>query len=194
MRRSRKRFSRLALLLIALLLALCVSGIGYAAWMDTAPIDGTATTTSWDVGGSMDFWRDWRLHYDEAEVVAWLKDIDAGSQWLGPITVQGLNDLFLAAAGSCATMESGFLGHYMATRLNIASGRLDSGNVHNITGITGHTYLGLSDPESASLSAIVIAVESKHPNDPEDEDATWPTSQQYGIMKSICEAVNNLDT
>ena len=179
------------MLVIALLMALCVTGIGYAAWMDTAPIDGTAETATWDVGGNMEFWRNWHHHYDEAEVVAWLKHIDAGCQWLGPTTVQGLNDLFAAATGGCATTMTEFLGHYMATRLNIASGRLESGNTHNITGVAGHTYLGLSDPESATLSAIVIAIECKYPHDPE---AAWPTSQQYEIMKNICEAMNNLDT
>jgi len=39
--RKRKRFSRLGMLSIALLLSLCVMGIGYAGWTDTASIDGT---------------------------------------------------------------------------------------------------------------------------------------------------------
>lgn len=193
MRKRRRRFSRLGLLPIALLVALGVTGIGYSAWSDTATIDGTAQTGTWDVGGSTGFWTDWHQQYDEAQVVGWLKDINAGSQWLGPTTVKGLNDLF-AATGGCTTAKTGFLGHYMATRLNIVSGRLDSANTHNITGIAGHNYLALSDPASATLSAIVVAIELKYPHDPEDPEAVWPTSQQYGIMKNVCDALNNLQT
>ncbi|MCK4580918.1 MAG: hypothetical protein KAU10_06165 [Dehalococcoidia bacterium] len=41
MRRRRNRFSRLGLLSLALLLSLCVTGIGYAVWWDTTSIEGT---------------------------------------------------------------------------------------------------------------------------------------------------------
>lgn len=45
MRKSGKtRFARLGLLSIAILVSLCVMGIGYAGWMDTADIDGTMHT------------------------------------------------------------------------------------------------------------------------------------------------------
>lgn len=37
----RNRFARLGVLSIALLLTLCVMGVGYAAWTDTVSIDGT---------------------------------------------------------------------------------------------------------------------------------------------------------
>ena len=40
-KRKRNRFARLGMLSIALLLSLCVMGIGYAGWTDTASIDGT---------------------------------------------------------------------------------------------------------------------------------------------------------
>jgi len=39
--RKRNRFARLGMLSIALLLSLCVMGIGYAGWTDTVSIDGT---------------------------------------------------------------------------------------------------------------------------------------------------------
>jgi hypothetical protein len=39
--RKRSRFARLGVLSIALLLSLCVMGIGYAGWTDTVSIDGT---------------------------------------------------------------------------------------------------------------------------------------------------------
>ena len=41
MKRRRGKFSRLGLLPIALLLALCVTGVGYAAWTDEVYIVGT---------------------------------------------------------------------------------------------------------------------------------------------------------
>ena len=43
-KRNRSRFSRLGMLSIALLLSLCVMGIGYAGWTDTASIDATMET------------------------------------------------------------------------------------------------------------------------------------------------------
>jgi hypothetical protein len=39
--RKKSRFARLGLLSIALLVSLCVMGIGYAGWTDTVSIDGT---------------------------------------------------------------------------------------------------------------------------------------------------------
>jgi hypothetical protein len=42
MRKKRSKFSRLGMLSIALLLALCVTGIGYAAWTDEVSLQGTA--------------------------------------------------------------------------------------------------------------------------------------------------------
>jgi len=44
MRRRRNRFARIGMLSIALLLALCVTGVGYAAWTDTVSIGGTVET------------------------------------------------------------------------------------------------------------------------------------------------------
>ena len=42
MRRKRNRFSRVGMLSIALLLALCITGVGYAAWTDEVSMEGTA--------------------------------------------------------------------------------------------------------------------------------------------------------
>ncbi|MFO7995918.1 MAG: hypothetical protein R6U93_02025 [Dehalococcoidia bacterium] len=194
MRRRKGRFARPGLLAIALLLALGITGIGYGAWTDEIYIEGTVTTGEWDVGGSMGFWRTWWTHYSEEEMTPWLGDIDAASRWLGPTTVQEMDELFAAATGPGATMRNRFTAHYMATRLSIAAGRLSPGNTHDITGIEGYSYLGLPDPASATLSAIVIAIEGKHPADPGDEAACWPNTSQYETMKDICDAINNLQT
>jgi len=50
-KKKRNRFARLGMLSIALLVSLCVTGIGYAGWTDTVSVDGTVETTSW--GGSL---------------------------------------------------------------------------------------------------------------------------------------------
>jgi len=42
--KRRNRFARVGMLSIALLLSLCVTGIGYAAWTDTISFDGTVET------------------------------------------------------------------------------------------------------------------------------------------------------
>ena len=49
MRRRRDRFPRLGLLAIALLLGLCVTGIGYAAWTDQVTIQGSVETATIEV-------------------------------------------------------------------------------------------------------------------------------------------------
>lgn len=45
--RKRNRFARVGILSIALLLSLCVTGIGYAAWTGTVGIYGTVETGFW---------------------------------------------------------------------------------------------------------------------------------------------------
>jgi len=196
MKKRRNRFSRLGLLPIVLLLALCLTGVGYGMWSDTVYIEGTITTGTWDVGGTIGYWKNWDRHnpYTGEQIEQWLGDIDDASRWLGPTMMAGLDDLFYAATGECPppTMKSRFLAHYMATRLNIVSGRLDVGNTHDITGIKGYGYLGLPNPASATLSEIIIAIEGKYLAEPEDPEAVWPTDKQYETMKDICDALNNL--
>ena len=184
----------MALVCIALLLALGTMGVAYAPWTDDIHVEQRVTTGYWDLGGSMGFWRTWWAQYSEADMLPWLEDTNYASGWLGPTTVQGLNDLFAAGAGPGSTPKSRFLAHYMATRLSIAAGRLDPANTHDITGIPGYAYLGLPNPASATLSAIVIAIEGKHPADPGDPGACWPGNKQYEILKDICDAINSLQT
>ena len=112
-------------------------GVAYAPWTDDIHVEQRVTTGYWDLGGSMGFWRTWWAQYSEADMLPWLEDTNYASGWLGPTTVQGLNDLFAAGAGPGSTPKSRFLAHYMATRLSIAAGRLDPANTHDITGIPG---------------------------------------------------------
>jgi len=193
-KRKRTMLSRLAVMCVALLLALGALGVAYAPWMDEVYIEQRVTTGYWDVGGSQGFWRNWQNHYSEADMLPWLTDIDASSQWLGPTTVAGLDALFSASGGPGATAKSRFISHYMATRLSIAAGRLNPANTHDITGIPGYAYLGLPNPESATLSAIVIAIEARHPADPADPGACWPGNSQYETLRNICDAINSLQT
>ncbi len=194
MRSRRKSFARPGLLAIVLLVALGMTGIGHAAWTDQVYIEGTITTGEWDAGGSMGFWRTWWTHYSEEEMTPWLEDIDAASKWLGPTTIDELDQLFDSAAGGGATMRNRFLGHYMATYLSIVSGRLNVANIHDLTGIAGNGYLDLPNPPPPTLSSIIIAIEGKHPAAPEDSGACWPTSKQFEVMKDICDAINSLQT
>jgi hypothetical protein len=49
-RKNRNRFARLGMLSIALLVSLCVTGIGYAGWTDVLGIDGMLETAGWEGG------------------------------------------------------------------------------------------------------------------------------------------------
>jgi len=49
-KRNRNRFARVGLLAIALLVSLCVMGVGYSAWTETITVYGTVETASWGGG------------------------------------------------------------------------------------------------------------------------------------------------
>jgi len=54
-----------------------------------------------------------------------------------------------------------------------------------VSGEDPGNYLALADPSAATLSEIIAAIESKH--------GTSPSNTQFNIMKSVCDALNNLD-
>lgn len=58
----KKRFGKLGLICLALVLGLAVCGIGYAHWSDSVSIETTVTTGTWCDGCSQGFWKN---HLDE---------------------------------------------------------------------------------------------------------------------------------
>ena len=85
MKRRRNRFARLGVLPIVLLLALCLTGVGYGAWTDTVYIEGTITTGTWYEGCSHGYWKN---HEDAWEAT-------------GYNTTDTFNDIFGCTAFPC---------------------------------------------------------------------------------------------
>ncbi len=140
------------------------------------------------VTGTIGFWRNWNSHntYTQAEIEGWLSEIDAASNWYGPTTVNGMvKDVIQAANGQQATPETRFVAQCLATRLDERSGRLGAGDTHDVTGEDAGNYLGLATPGSATLTAIIAAIEAK--------EGTSPNNTEFNIMKNICDGLNNLD-
>ncbi|MBS3956353.1 MAG: hypothetical protein KGZ40_02305 [Clostridiales bacterium] len=133
--------------------------------------------------GTIGFWRAWDKHgtFSRNQIAAWLLRINADSRWLGPTTIDGMEATLRAAAGGSA--QERFLGHYLATRLNLCGGLLMGPGVHDVTGVDPGNYLGLPNPANATLHEIINAIESKH--------GTGPTRSQYLLMKDVCDALNN---
>ena len=184
-RRKRNPFVKAGVLCLALVLGLGAMGVGYAHWTDTLTIGGTVGTGEWELGGTPGFWKNWDSHntYTENEIEGWLATIDSSSLWLDATTVEGMEAIFDDGEGG--SPKSKFLRAYLATRLDVASGRLNTSTVHNVTGISGYGYLGLATPASATLTDIIVAIEDK-------EDTPPPSGPEYLIMKDVCDALNNL--
>lgn len=187
----RKGFGRLGLICLALIICLAGTGVGYAKWTDTVTIEGTINTGEWDCGGTIGFWKNWDSHntYTGEKIEGWLGIIDDHSDWLGPTTVENMVVwLTWGDENSASNMTNKFLAQYLATRLNMETKplpRLNPDNEHDITTIKGYEYLGLDNPSSANLSEIVKAIEGMY--------AEEPTDKQFGVMKNICDALNNLE-
>ena len=134
-----------------------------------------------EAGGTIGFWKNWNAHntYRQGEIETWLSSIDAISDWLGPTTTAGMPAILTQASGG--TTEQKFLGHYLATRLDVQAGRLALPTPHDTTYDPGN-YLGLTTPAAATLSEIVWAIESKYSMPSPDSE----------VMKDVCDALNNL--
>ena len=87
--------------------------------------------------------------------------------------------------GGPCTMGVKFRLHYLATLLNIESGRLAPSGVHDFSTLDPTDYLGLGG--SATLALIVDAMEGKF------SLLLSPTDAQFEIMKDILDALNNLE-
>ncbi len=137
--------------------------------------------------GTIGFWRAWEKHntFTEDQIEGWLSDVDASSKWLGPTTVEGMVSLMQAALKGSAKPRDRFLAHYLATRLNEASGILDGVDVHDVTGADPGNYLGLADPSAATLDQLIAAIEGKY--------GTPVNNSRYNTMKNVCDNLNNLE-
>jgi hypothetical protein len=133
------------------------------------------------------FWKSWDSHntFTQEHIEAWLATIVATSDWLDVTTIDEMQALFAAGEGKGATAEGRFRAHYLAVRLNDRSSLLCSGEVHDVTQHDTDNYLGLADPENATLEEIITAIESK--------STLVPTKQEFNTMKDICDALNNLE-
>lgn len=191
----RSHAGKIAFLFLALIVALAGIGLAGAMWSKTLYIHGTVSTGTWEEGGTPGFWKNWDSHetYTQGEIEGWLALSDAQSEWLGPTDVGEMVDWLSWEECDACSAECKFLAHYLATRLNAQSGRLDLGSTHDVTSLDPGNYLGLPAPGSAALSDIISALEDKYPPDPDDPDAVWPTDAQYLIMKDICDALNNVN-
>ncbi len=137
--------------------------------------------------GTPGFWKNWDKHqtFSEERIEDFLKEIDATSEWLGPTTVEGMEQAFAAATGKNATAETRFLSQYLATRLNAQAGLLCEGETHDVSSLDPANDLNLSDPTAATLDETIAAVEGMFGTD--------PTDKQFEIMKNISDALNNLE-
>ena len=198
-RKMRKGFGKLGFICLALVICLAGMGVGYAAWTDTVTIEGTISTGEWDCSGTIGFWKNWDKHntYTQSQIEGWLQIIDGNSTWLvpdmdGDDDIDIIEDMELILEGAQgSTMEEKFLGHYLATRLDMETEplpRLNPDGKHDITGHDTDNYLGLASPSSATLSEIVEAIESKFLTHQPPEHPL--TKDQFEIMKDICDALN----
>ena len=146
--------------------------------------ESPCTPEDQELGGTPGFWKSWDSHntYTQTEIEGWLVDINFASDWLGPTTV-GAMESWLGAP--FVDIEEKFKAQYLATRLDMESGRLTPTFTHDVTAQDPTNYLGLADPTSATLSEIVSAIEGKH--------GTSPDNDELEVMKDVCDALNNLE-
>jgi len=144
--------------------------------------------------GTIGFWRNWDSHdtYTQEQINGWLAAINSASGWIVSeagyaVNTSGMVSLIQSAQGcnaatrACAKKK--FLAQYLATRLNVESGRKSLTNPYPVS--SGQmAYLGLSNPDS--LSDIILSIEGKLP-----DNGTNPTRAQFLLMKDLCDFVNN---
>ena len=181
----RRSLSFGGVIIIAMTLAFSIP-ISESMWAKILHVHGSANVGE-RATGTIGFWKNWHRHgtFSESEIETWLAEIDVNSAWLGPATVDDMATHFEAATGGSATMESRFLAHYLATRLNEQYGILGALDRHDISGQDPENYLGLADPLDATLTEIIDAIEANIGTDPLDAE--------YELMKDISDALNNLE-
>ncbi len=142
----------------------------------------------WPPGGTIGFWKNWDAHktYTRAQINCWLAAIDQHSQWLVPdvdcdggIDVDDMVQIMQQGAGP--NKEKQFIAQYLATQLNLWSGRLHPGATHDFGAQDPDNYLGLNG--SGTLAEIVSAIESKY----------GALIVKFETMKNIYDALNNAE-
>jgi hypothetical protein len=180
------KFSKTAIVCLVLVLCLTLMGSGFARWSEDSIISGMFATgvnacvaPDPDCGGTIGFWKNWDKHntYTETDINDWLANINDASDWLVPDI--DMEKILKQAKGKDAKQK--FLGHYLATRLNVESDRLYPGFSHDFN--DPDDYLGLNG--SGTLGEIISAIEKKC--------GTSPTEKQFELMKDICDGLNNLE-
>lgn len=134
--------------------------------------------------GSPGFWEhiNRNKQFTEEQIESWLCQIDDSSSFLGPRT---FSDMLAFFHKKSSDAQTNFLKQYLAMRLNLCAGLLEMDETHDLSGIDTSNYLGLSNPENASLEEIISAIENKY--------GTFISRHNYLIMKSVCEKINNYE-
>ncbi len=199
----------LVLILIAALASLGVGGT-LAAWVVSDTGDYSFEASLWDCDwvGSHGWWKNWPNHLHlyphlEDDINFWLNEMNNPlsewySDWLMPnmdtypdINVADM--VLLIEQGEGPIAEHQFLMQYLPQRLNQMSGRQSPSSRHDVMSVPtykkyyqdyGYDYLVLLDPYDASGQEIIAAIETKY--------STSPTDEEFGIMKDVCDALNNL--
>ena len=169
------------------------------AWADTE-CSPNALNMLVELGGTPGFWNGPGAlkHYSKAQIASWFRTIVWTSDWFEDDLVNGLSDeavynnmadiLKRVGAAGYIGMLNQFRAQYLATRLNAKPDppRLQLGTVHEIGDIIGaEAYLGSA---SMTLEDIIDAIEGKAVWPIDDEP---PSREELGIMKDICDKLNN---
>jgi hypothetical protein len=144
--------------------------------------------------GTIGFWKNWDKHntYTQTQINSWLSIINASSSWLiiesgYSANVSGMVSLISDASGcngaqrSCAKKK--FLAQYLATRLNIESGRKILSSTYSINALT-NLYWGSSNP--VSLATAIAKTEGKLP-----DTGINPTITQFLLLQTAFDGINN---
>jgi hypothetical protein len=135
-------------------------------------------------GYGLGWWKNWDKHktFTQNEIENWLCEIDSESLWLGPVNIEEFLR-YLEIHQNTDTRKK-FLAHYLVLWLNVKASFLNLSQTFDVRAYDPYNYLMLANPEQATLEEIILAIESKYNKN--------PSSQQFLLMKDICEAINEL--
>jgi uncharacterized repeat protein (TIGR01451 family) len=136
--------------------------------------------------GPCSMWENWncQTNYNQQQICSWLGNIDSTSKWFksGPCTTQDMINCL--TNGQNSNPQQGFVSEYLAFNLNINDGCYNPASSYDISQFDPGNYLGLSNPKSSTISQIFNAIEGKY--------GSSISNNQYGIMQSVCNYINNI--